>query len=131
MNSDLFGKIFEKHSEVEAVFLFGSATTDKTHAESDLDLAILANDSSILKKRLDLLEALAREGFCHIDLVFIEDGDIVLQYEAVKNLRIIYKRDTFDLGTFFSRIVRQYFDFYPYLKVQREAYKERVLNGTG
>ena len=29
----------------------------------------------------------------------------------------------------YSQIVRQYLDFYPYLKEQRKAYKRRILFG--
>jgi predicted nucleotidyltransferase len=131
LSEDRLGNIFRKYPQVEAVFLFGSAATTKTHHESDLDLAIYPNDPSVEKKRLDILEDLAGQGFCDVDLVFLKEDNIVLQYEVVRHRRIIYKRDTFELGKVFSKILRQYFDFYPYLKVQRKAYKERIMNGTG
>jgi predicted nucleotidyltransferase len=123
LSEDRLGNIFRKYPQVEAVFLFGSVATTKTHHESDLDLAIYPN--------LDILEDLAGQGFCDVDLVFLKEDNIVLQYEAIRHRRIIYKRDTFELGKVFSKILRQYFDFYPYLKVQRKAYKERIMNGTG
>ncbi|MFC1822977.1 nucleotidyltransferase domain-containing protein [Thermodesulfobacteriota bacterium] len=125
------GNIFRKYPKVEAVFLFGSAATNKTHDESDLDLAVYTNDPSAESNKLEILEELAVEGFCDVDLVFLKEGNIVLQYEAVRHRRVIYKRDSFQLGKVFSKILRQYFDFYPYLKVQRKAYKERIMNDTG
>jgi hypothetical protein len=55
--------------------------------------------------------------------------DVVLQYEAVRLNRIVHQRPDFDSASVFSLFVRRYLDFLPYLKVQREAYKQRVLNG--
>ena len=122
-------QIFKKYPEIAAVYLFGSAATGKIHPESDLDLAIVEKDNSIWNKKLDILADLTREGFDRVDLIFLGKADIVLQYEAVRMNRVIYQSEDFDRGTFYSRIVRKYLDFYPYLTVQRKAYKERVLSG--
>jgi hypothetical protein len=43
--------------------------------------------------------------------------------------RIVHQRPDFDSASVFSLFVRRYLDFLPYLKVQREAYKQRALNG--
>lgn len=122
LNEDRLENIFGKYPQIEAVFLFGSAATAKTYGESDIDLAIYSNDLSAENKKLDILEDLAREGFCDVDQVFFKEDNIVLQYEAIRHRRVIFKRDSFELGKLFSKILRQYFDFYPYLKVQSEAY---------
>jgi hypothetical protein len=53
--------------------------------------------------------------------------DIVVRFEAVRQNRLIYCAEGFDVGSFFSLTIRQYFDFLPYLKIQREAYKQRIL----
>ena len=72
---------------------------------------------------------LARKGFCNVDLVFLDTTDIGLKYEAVSPNRLIYQREDFERGTYYSKIIRQYLDFLPYLNVQRAAYKRRILNG--
>jgi hypothetical protein len=41
----------------------------------------------------------------------------------------VYQRPDFGAAAIFSLVVRRYLDFLPYLKVQRKAYKQRVLNG--
>lgn len=125
----LLPKIFQKYPGIEAVYLFGSVATGKTHRESDLDLAIVPRSHQLREKRLDILADLAREGFCQVDLVFLDSDDIVLKYEAVRQNRLIYHTEAFDRGSYYSKIVRQYLDFLPYLKVQREAYKRRLLDG--
>jgi len=119
--------IFEKYPEILAVYLFGSYASGKVHKESDLDLAIVPDNNTIRQKRLDILQQLTQKGFTNIDLVILDFPDIVLMYEVIRINRLIYKKPDFDHGAFYSKIIRQYFDFYPYLEYQRKAYKRRIL----
>ena len=125
---DRLEKVFRKYPDIQAIYLFGSTASGKTHTESDLDLAILPRKSSMRDQKLDFLADLAREGFCNVDLVFLDTVDIVIKFESVRQNRLIYCAKDFDASAFFSLTVRQYFDFAPYLKTQREAYKRRVLH---
>lgn len=88
-----------------------------------------SESSAVRERRLEILTDLARCGFCDVDLVFLDTDDIVLKYEAVRQNRVVYQTQDFDRGAVYSKIVRQYLDFYPYLKVQRQAYKRRLLLG--
>lgn len=81
------------------------------------------------QQRLEILTDLARHGFCRVDLVFLDTQDIVLKYLAIRHNRIIYQRPDFDRGSYYSKIIRQYLDFQPYLEAQRQAYKRRLLHG--
>ncbi len=121
--------IFKKYPDVQAVYLFGSVVTGRLHAESDLDLAIVPRPGAGELPRIDILTDLARAGFCRVDLVVLDTNDIVLKHEVVRHNRVIYQTEDFDRGAYFSRIVRQFLDFRPYLDVQRQAYKQRVLYG--
>lgn len=121
--------IFKKYLDIQAVYLFGSAVTGRLHAESDLDLAIVPRPGADELPRLDILTDLARAGFCRVDLVILDTNDIVLKHEVVCHNRVIYQTEDFDRGAYFSRIVRQFLDFRPYLDVQRRAYKQRMLYG--
>ena len=122
--------VFKKYPEIKAVYLFGSTASGNLHRESDIDLAVLPGTDTIRKQKLQILTDLAREGFCNVDLVFLDDNtDIVMRYEAVKQNKIVYMAPGFDRGSTYSKIVRQYLDFYPYLVVQRKAYKQRILDG--
>jgi predicted nucleotidyltransferase len=125
----LLSRVFGKYPDIQAVYLFGSVASGETHRESDLDLAIFSKHAGIRERRLDILTDLARCGFCNVDLVFLDTEDIVLKYEAIRENRLLYNTEDFDRGAMYSKIVRQYLDFYPYLKVQREAYKRRILSG--
>jgi predicted nucleotidyltransferase len=125
---DRLKKVFRKYPDIQAVYLFGSAASGKTHAESDLDLAILPEKPSLRGQKLDILADLAREGFSDVDLVFLDTKDVVIKFESVRQNRLLYCAEDFDANAFFSLTLREYFDFVPYLKVQRNAYKRRALN---
>jgi len=125
----LLEKVFKDYPEIEAVYLFGSAGTGKVHLESDIDLAIYPDTPGLRERKLSMLTELARIGFCNVDLVFMDKNDIVLQYEAVRQNIVVYQAAGFDRGATYSRIVRQYLDFYPYLTEQRNVYKKRILSG--
>lgn len=124
----LLPDVFKKYTAIQAVYVFGSAASGKLHAESDLDLAICSRRASIHAEKLDILADLTRLGFNNVDLVFLDRPDVVLRFEAVRQNHLIYCREDFDASAFFSLVLRQYFDFAPYLRIQREAYKRRVLH---
>lgn len=124
-------RVFETFPEVCAVYLFGSRALSAARPESDVDLAVVPAGTCTPLRRLDLLAALAKEGLDNVDLVFLDSADPVLRFEAVRPNRLVYARDGFDRGDYYSRVVRQYFDFLPYLRTQREAYKRRILYPQG
>ena len=128
-NLSVLPEIFSQFPKIQAVYLFGSVAEGTTHAESDLDLGI-KGEGGIKDQQLDILTELARHGFCHVDLVFLDTNDIFMKYEVVRHHHLIYKQEKFDATSFYSLTMRQYEDFYPYLKVQREAFKQRLLNET-
>lgn len=121
--------VFRRYPGIRAVYLFGSAAEGRFRPDSDLDMAIVPRSPSLREKRLDILTDLAQAGFCEVDLVFLDVRDVVLRHEAVRLNCVIYQTEDFDRGEMYSRVVREYLDFLPYLKVQREAYKRRILSG--
>jgi uncharacterized protein len=124
------GEVFQRYPEVTAIYLFGSMATGRIHPESDLDLAIVPRDAGARRLKLAMLTDLARSGYDDVSLVFLDTTDIVLKYEAVRHNRLIYSIEDFDRGAFYSKVVLEYLDFEPYLRVQREAYKRRILRGS-
>jgi hypothetical protein len=124
---DLLPEIFKKYPEIQAVYLFGSVASGTANAQSDIDLAILPRAASLREKKLDVLADLTARGFNNIDIIFLDVRDIVARFEAIRQNRLIYCAPDFDAGSFFSLTIRQYFDFLPYLNIQREAYKQRIL----
>jgi predicted nucleotidyltransferase len=124
-------EVFRRYPDVQAVYLFGSAAAGTERGESDLDLAVFPGSAELRKHRLQILADLAERGFCRVDLVFPDEEDVVLRYEAVRLNVLVYERPGFDRGSTYSNVVRKYLDFLPYLAVQRAAYKKRLLSGQG
>lgn len=127
-NLERLSSVFADYPEIQAVYLFGSTSTGRTHAESDLDLAIVLRPDAHSFPKLDILAKLAQAGFCNVDLVTLDTNDIVLKHEAVRRNRLIYQSNDFDRGAYFSKIIRLFCDFRPFLDVQRRAYKQRALD---
>ena len=125
---DRLRKVFAGFPEVEAVYLFGSMAEGHANAGSDIDLGLVVSKPLGIRK-LDILAELTTAGVDNVDLVTLDTNDIVLRFEVVGPNQLIYARETFDHGTYFSRTVREYFDFQPYLEVQRKAFKERLERG--
>ncbi len=122
-------KILGKFPEIKAAYIFGSVATGKARKDSDLDLGIIPRSADIHKQRLDILYELTKAGFDNVDLVFLDTDDIVLKYEVIRPNKLVYQAADFDRGATYSLIVRQYLDFLPYLKTQRQAYKRKILYG--
>jgi len=121
-------EVFQRYPDIHAVYLFGSYAAGRVRPDSDIDLAIWPRRREIRERRLDILADLAARGFCNVDLVFLDTDDVVLKHQAVRLNKVIYHALDFDRGSAYSRVVREYLDFQPFLAVQRQAYKRRVLD---
>ncbi len=124
-------EVFRAYEGVQAVYLFGSAAEGRSRPESDLDLGVWPRRGhAVHRRKLDLLADLTRAGFGSIDLVFLDRAAPVVRYEAVRLNRLVYAAGDFPRGTAFSNVVRAYLDVEPYLRVQRAAYKKRLLRSS-
>jgi uncharacterized protein len=121
-------KIFSNYKQIKAVYLFGSHASGLNNIQSDIDLGIVSAQFTADDK-IELLTKMVQHGYCNVDIVSLDNADLITRFEAVHLNQLIYKTYDFDHGFYFSKTLRQYFDFYPYLEVQRNQYKERILNG--
>ena len=121
--------IFSQYADIQAAYLFGSAAAGRRRDDSDLDLALVPRSNALRRQKLDILTDLAQAGFDNVDVLILDTNDIVVQYEAVRHNRVIYHTTDFEPATFYSNVARKYLDFLPFLQVQRQAYKRRILNG--
>ena len=120
-------QVFPDFPNVVAIYLFGSVARGTPRADSDLDLALVTTEPLSPKQKLDMYAALTKYGLDRIDLVVLDGTDIVVRFEAVTANRLLYAREGFDHGSFFSRAIREYLDFEPTLVTQRAALKQRLL----
>jgi len=117
--------IFERYPGVLAVYLFGSYAEGNPRPDSDLDLAIVPADGTPRQQILDIMADLIRKVYDDIDLVILDIPDVVLRFEVIRHHRVLYQRPEFDAASYASLAARMYWDFLPYLEVQRQAMKER------
>ena len=122
-------KVFSQFDQVKCAFLFGSHARKEANKLSDLDVGILLDENFDKMIKIDILTELTRLNFFDIDLVIINNADLLTAFEIVKHNKILYKRSSFNVASFFSLIIRKYLDFKPYLVIQRNYLKERILNG--
>lgn len=129
-NTDLkqMSEIFANYTDVDAAYLFGSFAKNANIDESDIDIGLVGNAKSISKEKINILADLAEKGFSEVDLVIFEKASLLLQYEIIRQNNLIYLKKDFDKGTLFSITLRKFWDFKPYLDVQRKAMKRRILN---
>lgn len=126
MDMERLAQVFARHPEVMAVYLFGSYAEGRERTDSDVDLAILPANPDARKYKLDVLSDLVEAGFENVDLVYLDTDDVVVKHQAVRLNQVIYHTPAFDRGETYSRIVREYLDFRPYLEVQKQALKRRL-----
>jgi len=121
--------IFNKYSQVIAVYLFGSFAEGKENSYSDLDLGVLLTNEYKNTIKLDILADLADQNFCNVDIIILNQVGILSRFEAVKHNRLIYKKEGFDFSSYYSMVIREFQDFRYLLKIQSSYLKERLLNG--
>jgi len=125
-------RFFARHSAIAAVYLFGSEAAGTASEGSDVDLAVVPMGNMSPPNKLDLLTELARLGVDDVDLVYLNEVDPIVRYEAVRPNDVVYRHPEFDHGSYVSRVVRHYLDLQPILQQQRDAYRKQAegVHGT-
>ncbi|WP_276956957.1 type VII toxin-antitoxin system MntA family adenylyltransferase antitoxin [Allomeiothermus silvanus] len=118
--------MFAGYPQVQAAFLFGSRAFGGARPDSDWDLAVYLEPPEP-DPTLEILTDLVKAGFERTDLVVLNQAPPVLAFEAVRANKVIYRREGFCVGSYVSRVVREYWDLEPLLRIQREAMKRRWL----
>lgn len=113
--------VFSAYDEIEAVYMFGSVAAGTAQPGSDLGIW-RRHDSLLHQRKLDVLTDLTRQGVDDVDLAFLNRADPVVQYEAVRLNRLVYQTDSFDRGYVYSKVLRTYLDFLPYLRRLRDVF---------
>jgi len=107
-----------------AVYLFGSESEGATTIRSDIDIGIVLKDPKKLEDTLPLYNAIYSElskvfkptFFKEIDIVFLQNAPITLQYNAIIYGKVIYEEDPIQRADYEERVIKQYMDFKPILE---------------
>ena len=119
-------EVLARFPQVQAAFLFGSRAEGRARADSDWDLALLLSPEEP-DPTLEVLGALVEAGLERVDLVLLHRAPPLLAFLAVKG-KPVFLREGFDLGSYVSRVAREWWDTEPLLRVQREALNRRWLD---
>ena len=121
--------------EVIGIYLFGSRAQGVDGPLSDFDFGILLRNPKVLfdlrqrKKIYDKLYDIFSEQIKQlrdIDIVFLQDAYLQLQYHAVSQGKIIYQSNSKLLGDYKEKVIEQYADFAPLRKEFYKAILEKI-----
>jgi predicted nucleotidyltransferase len=121
--------VLARFPDIDAAYLFGSHADGRARLDSDIDIALLGD--ALERIRIELLAALAAAHVERVDVVIFERASLLLRFEALRRNRLLYRRATdVDIGTVFSRTMREYWDFRPRLLARAAIYREKVIHGA-
>jgi predicted nucleotidyltransferase len=106
-------KVFAHFPKIALVVLFGSVASGRQRADSDLDIAVAAEQSLTAHEKTALISALADHTGRPIDLVDLSVVSAPLLGQILRHGRRILGSDTL-YGELISRHVFEQTDFMPY-----------------
>jgi len=122
----------KQHSEVVALYSFGSAVNNELKPLSDLDFAILLsgqlNRQQRFKKHLELIgifNTVFRTD--EIDLTILNDASFRFCFEVLKTGKLLYCKHEAELVDFRDQVITNYLDF----KYFRDSFDRTFLRGIG
>ena len=122
----------KQHSEVMALYSFGSAVKYELKPLSDLDFAILLASQLTKQQRFDKhleLIGIFNNVFRtdEIDLIILNDVPLRLCYTVLKTGKLLYFRKRDDLVDLRDQVLKYYLDF----KYFRDSFDKTFLKGIG
>jgi len=122
---------FKKRSEVSALYLFGSAAHGMQKHDSDIDIAVLIDDS---KRETIGYETLRRQYYAAspylslrvVDIVILNTAPAYLKHRILKTGTLLFDRNKKLRVRFTTRAVLEYFDYKPIEDICLGAVAARV-----
>lgn len=111
--------------------LFGSATSGRLRADSDVDIAILPVDPDLgLRAELDLQAALSRAAGREVDLVRLDHASTLVRWEVARHGRPLWASGDDEACRFVAEAASEYLDFAPAFERASEAFRRAVASGV-
>lgn len=116
---------FSENEDVQLVFLFGSHVSNYASDESDVDIAILFEQTpgtaTINQIRDNLSVFIKRE----IDIVILNDSSPIIRMQVLNNGLLAVNKDKTVYNNFFVKTVKDYDD----LKRLRKEIEDNIMRG--
>jgi predicted nucleotidyltransferase len=126
-------KILEKNDTILFAYLYGSYASNSILRGSDIDVAVYLKPSNIkeyLEKEKELTASLMAE--LHndkIDLRILNVLPLLLQYNILKEGKLIFIRDELERVDFETQVMIRFFELKPYLDEYKEMLSMRIKKG--
>ncbi len=127
---------FRERAEVAALYLFGSYAKNRKTEESDIDIAVLIDETGSGKKYLERLrkeyyEASPRFSLRPVDIVILNTAPPFLKYQVLKKGRVLIDRKRKFRVAFTEKAITEYLDYKPiqdiYLKAVARRFREKSV----
>ena len=121
--------------EIQFAYLFGSVAKGTANKLSDIDLALYIDDNYEHRSpgygyQCELITELSELLNAKVDLVILNKSSTILRHQVIKNGVLLFSRSNEQRRAFHEKTMRDYLDFKPFLKVQHQYLKQRILNGS-
>lgn len=128
--AQLMGSL-EGHSEVIAVYLYGSHAEGHANTLSDIDIGVLIKDGLARERLWEIEGALAAdmERVLHtdrVDVVVLNLVPLRIRYEVITRGEVLYSADDGARADFESYSLRRYWDFKKYLEEYDRCFVTRI-----
>jgi uncharacterized protein len=127
---------FRERDELAALYLFGSSAKKRKTEESDIDIAVLIDESGSGRKylerfRKEYYEASPGFSLGPIDIVILNTAPPFLKYQVLKRGRILFERGRKIRVKFTEKAITEYLDYKPiqdiYLKAVARRFREKTV----
>ena len=129
-------RYFSGRDEVVSLYLFGSVARVRKIKESDIDIAVLINESGSGEKDLEhfrrkYYESSPRFSLRPVDIVILNTAPPFLKYRVLKTGRVLFDREKKLRLRFTERAITEYLDYKPiediYLKAVARRFREKTI----
>ena len=117
--------------ELKLVMLYGSRARGNYNKDSDLDLAFLFSEKTLqqensLKLRIKLAGSLEKLLKIATDVVILNEALPLLKYQVIKYGSTIYTASDFSYNSYYSKVIKEYFDYKHLRKIHDEQLYNRI-----
>jgi len=128
-------RYFRDRDEVSALYVFGSAEKNRKTRESDIDIAVIIDDSGLKKINFERFRKKyyeASPGFSVrlVDIVILNTAPPFLKYQVLKTGRVLFDKRKKLSARFTERAITEYLDYKPIEDICLNAVARRFREKT-
>lgn len=126
---------FKEQKEVSALYVFGSSAKGNMTGESDIDIAVLIDESKLKKTNFESLKKkyyAASPDFSlrPVDIVILNTAPPFLKHQVLKTGKILFDRNRRLRVRFTTNAIIDYLDFKPVEDMFLKAVTQRFRRGN-